>query len=386
MILHRNLGFGGAEMLVTAAAAGLKRRGHDVLVATFYDNNPLGRLVLEAGVPLECLHKRGRWDILGFGRNFLNMVRRFKPDILYTVLPDPNLVGLTARLAKQDLKLIWGVSVAYLDLHPYDFVTRMSYRLEAKLAGLADLVISNSDAGIESAVKRGFPKAKMRMVQNGVDTTQYQPDPAARNRVRAEWDITEPVRLIGLIGRLDPQKDIPSFVEAAAMVAASERQVRFVIVGDGPADYRAALIARCEELGILEQVLWIPARPDIAAVYNALDLMVISAVAEGTSYALVQAMSCGKSAVVTEAGDNALAIGKWGQVAPPHDPAGLADAIRRQLARLASEGETIAAGCRQHIVENFSIEAFVAKTESLMLSVAGDGRPTSDPARGIALS
>lgn len=374
MMLHRNLGFGGAEMLIAGAATGLKKRGHEVLVATFYDDNPLGKQLIESGVRLECLHKRGRWDLARFGRSFLNLVRRFQPHILYTVLPDPNLVAATARLAKADLKLIWGVSVAYLDLRPYDFVTRTSYRLEAKMARFADLVISNSRAGIEDAVKRGFPRAKMRLVPNGVDTSKYYPDPDARSRVRAEWGVADHERVIGLIGRLDPQKDIPSFLAAASIVAATEKNIRFVVVGDGPADYRASLMARCGELGIHEQTSWIAARPDIGAVYNALDLMVISAVAEGTSYALVQAMACGKSAVVTEAGDNGPAVGKWGQVTPPHNPQALAETIRRQLARLAADGESIAAGCRQHIVENFSIEAFAANTEALMFSVAGDRR------------
>ena len=91
-------------MLVVAAATGLKQRGHNVLVVTFYDNNPLGTELVKASVPLQCLHKRGRWDILRFGRKFLNVVRDFQPHILYTVLPDPNLVALTARLAKPDLK------------------------------------------------------------------------------------------------------------------------------------------------------------------------------------------------------------------------------------------------------------------------------------------
>jgi glycosyltransferase involved in cell wall biosynthesis len=372
MILHRSLAFGGAEMLIAGAAGGLKKRGHEVLLVTFYDNNPLEKQVTEAGVALESLHKRGRWDLVRFNRSFLNVVRRFQPDILYTVLPNSNLVALTARLAKPDLKLIWGVSVAYLDLRPYDFITRMEYRLEAKMARFADLVISNSAAGIEDAVKRGFPRVKMRLVPNGVDTNKYCPDPAARTRVRAEWGVTEHEHLIGLIARLDPQKDIPSFLTAASIVASTESQIRFAIVGDGPADYRASLVARCEQLGILGRTLWIAARPDIEAVYNALDLMVISAVAEGTSYALVQAMACGKSAVVTEAGDNGVAVGDWGQVTPPGNPEALAYAIKRQLARLAADGESIAAGCRKHIFEYFSIQAFVAKTELLMFSVVGD--------------
>jgi hypothetical protein len=81
-------------------------------------------------------------------------------------------------------------------------------------------------------------------------------------------------------------------------------------------------------------------------------------------------MACGTSAVVTQAGDNWLAIG----VAKSRrgDSTALADAVRRQLARLAIDHDRIAAGCRQHIRDNFSIEALVVKTEALMLSVQAE--------------
>jgi glycosyltransferase involved in cell wall biosynthesis len=381
MMLHRNLGFGGAEMLVVAVGAGLKKRGHDVRVVTFYDNNPVGDQLRECEVPVECLGKRGRWDIARFGCSFLSAVRRFQPDILYTVLPDSNLVALTARLAKPNLKLVWGVSVAYLDLRPYDFVTRTSYWLEARLAGLADLVISNSNAGVKAAISRGFPSKTMHVVPNGVDMDHYRPDPLARDRLRAEWHVGRNENLVGMIGRLDPQKDIPTFLAAAEAVARSDKSLRFVIVGDGAEEYRAELKALCAKLGLADRTLWIPARPDIGAVYNALDLIVISASAEGTSYALVQAMACGTSAVVTRAGDNWLAVGSWGEVAPPRDPAALADAVKRQLARLGVDHDGVAAGCRQHIRDNFSIQALVAKTEALMLSLQPE-RNTLMPSLG----
>lgn len=369
MLLHRNLGFGGAEVLVVEVAVGLARRGHDVLVVTFYDDNPLAVPLVKAGVPLQCLGKRGRWDVFRFLYHFLGSVRRFNPDALYTVMPDPNLVALTARLAKRDLRIIWGVSVAHVDLRLYDYVTKMSYGLEARLARFSDLVISNSAAGVSGAIGRGFPGEIMHVVPNGVDTIRYQPDATARGRVRSEWGVSDDEVLIGLIGRLDPQKDIPSFLAAAAILA-SENDLRFVVVGNGHPDYKATLIARSEELGIAKRVLWIPARPDIEAVYNAIDLMVISAAFEGTSYALVQAMACGKSAVVTDAGDNGAAVGVWGQVVPPRNAAALAEGVKRQLARLMADPEVIAAGCRRHILDNFSVDQFVAKTEALLISAA----------------
>ena len=234
----------------------------------------------------------------------------------------------------------------------------------------ADLVISNSRAGASYAVRRGFPKATMRSVPVGVDMDRYRPDPAARRRIRAEWGIGDADCLVGLVGRLDPQKDIPRFLAAAAKVALSSDRIWFVVVGNGPTEYRSSLLDRCSRFGVSAITSWIPARPDIEAVYNALDLMVVSSAAEGSSVALVQAMACGTSVVSTDVGDSALSVGSWGLLAPPGDSAALADAIVRQLARLERDREKISAGCRQHIQEHFSIEMVVTETEALMASVS----------------
>ncbi len=379
MFLHQNLSFGGAEMLIVDVATGLKKRGHDVMVVTFYDQNPLGVRLTEAGVTLESLHKRGRWEVVRFVRRFQNAVRRFQPCVIYTLMPVPNVIALAGRFATRNLKLIWGVSNAKLDLSVYDFLSRISYSLETRLARFADLVISNSRAGADDAVRRGFPKATMHAIPVGVDMVRYHPDPAARQRIRTEWKIADGERLMGLIARLDPQKDVPNFLAAAAKVASSCDRLRFVVVGDGPAEYRAFLLAECEKLGISASTLWIAARPDIEAVYNALDLMVLSSAAEGSSVAVVQAMACGTSVAATDVGDSTLELGPWGALAPPRDSAALADAIKRQLQRLDKDRESIAAGCRQHILENYSIEMVVSKTEALMFSVCPNRRLSDLP-------
>lgn len=376
MFLHRNLTFGGAEMLIVDVAAGLKRRGHDVVVATFYEENPIAGRLAEAGVPLECLHKKGRWHVFGFLHSFQTVVRRFRPDVIYTLLPVSNLVALAAHFVTPRPRLIWGVSIADLDHSQYDLLSRVSYWLEARLARLSDLVISNSRAGARYAVNRGFPKGTMRTVPVGVDMVRYRSDQTARSRIRGEWNIADSDKLVGLVGRLDPQKDIPTFLAAAAQIANS-RDLRFVVVGNGPAEYRQALIAYCAELGLSDRTLWQAARPDIEAVYNALDLMVMSSAAEGSSVAVVQAMACGTSIVATDVGDSALELGPWGELAPPKDPSALGEAITRQLKRLDTDGGTIAAGCRRHILENFSIDMVVEKTETLMLSLCA---PVSLPA------
>jgi glycosyltransferase involved in cell wall biosynthesis len=378
MFLHRNLTFGGAEMLIVDVAAGLKKRGHDVIVVTFYAENPIGGRLAQAGVPLESLHKKGRWHVVGFLRRFQVVVRQFRPDVIYTLLPVPNLVAFAARFAIPHPKLIWGVSIADLDHSQYDFLSRLSYWLETILARFADLVISNSRAGARYAVRRGFPETTMRTVPVGVDMARYRPDRTARDRTRSEWRFADGDKLVGLVGRLDPQKDIPTFLAAAAKIA-EPYDLRFVVIGNGPAEYRQFLIARCDELGISSRTMWLAARLDIEAIYNALDLMVMSSAAEGSSVAVVQAMACGTSVVATDVGDSALELGPWGELVPPKDPSALAHAIIRQLKRLETDHERIAAGCRRHIQENFSIDMVVAETEALMLSLCVTEPPTALP-------
>jgi hypothetical protein len=73
-------------------------------------------------------------------------------------------------------------------------------------------------------------------------------------------------------------------------------------------------------------------------------------------------------------GDSALEVGSWGQLAPPRNPSALADAIRRQLTRLAADRDAIAAGCRKHILEHFSSDMVVSNTEALMLSLCASER------------
>jgi len=371
MLLYRALTVGGTERQIVALATGLAKRGNAVTVVTFYDDNPLGEGLNRAGVELVSLGKRGRWEIVGFVARFLSEVRRLRPEILYSFLPMTNLVALAARLVSPRLPLVWGVRTAFLVLDNYDRLTRLSYRAEAWLARWADLVVANSYAGGDDLARRGYPGDRLRIVPNGIDTERFSPDPASGRRVRAEWGIDQGTVLVGTVARLKPEKGIPLFLEAAALVVLRDERVRFVVVGGGDAEYRATLEAQGERLGIASRLLWAGARDDMPAVYNALDLLVLSSPNEGTSNAVLEAMACGISVVATDVGDNARSISTWGRVAAPGDPALLANAISLQLERRAADGTALGAGCRQHILDNYSMAAMVEKTEALLQELVG---------------
>src|SRR5204863_331451 len=119
--------------------------------------------------------------------------------------------------------------------------SRTGSRLDVGLPTEADLIICNSTSGLEHHAERGYPRGRMVVIPNGIDHEAFAPDPAARRAIRAGWGVPDSDRLVGLVGRLDPMKDHPTFLRAAALVASERPGVRFVCVGHGPASAREPL-------------------------------------------------------------------------------------------------------------------------------------------------
>jgi glycosyltransferase involved in cell wall biosynthesis len=371
MILCRRLEFGGAERQISALAAGLQRRGHRVAIVAFYDGGGFEEGLSALGLEIVSLGKQGRWDVIPWLGRFVRRLRRQRPDVIYGFLPVANLLTLVAYVALPGTPLVWGVRASGLDPAGYGAMSRLVHGLELRLARFANLVIANSQAGAKHAIAVGFPAAKMRVVPNGVDTARFRPDAAARARLREEWGLPPEYLLIGSVARLDPMKDLPLFVRAAAALAVERGDLRFVVIGQGPEEERARLRLMAEELGLANRIRFYPARLDVEAVYNALDLMVSSsAFGEGHSNVLAEAMACGKPVVATEVGDAAAILGQWGILVPPRDEGALADAIRAQLRRSPAECEAQSAGARRHVEDEFSVTTLVERTEALLLPLA----------------
>jgi glycosyltransferase involved in cell wall biosynthesis len=360
------LNYGGAEMQVTILANGLARSGHAVSVLVFYPNGPL-RERLSPDVTVRCLGKHGRWDVIGFLRGLFRVLDEEQPDVLYTFLPVANLLACLTRLRSPKLKLVWGVRASDVDLARYDWVSRLTYWLERGFSHCPSLIIANSEAGRRYAVSRGFPdNDRFIVIPNGIDVEHFRPDAKLRGAVRAEWGVLPHETLVGIVARLDPMKDYPSFLEAAAKLARRERGLRFVSVGAGPEDYAAVLQEQARALGLEERMIWAGPRSDLPAVYNALDLLVSSSVSEGFSNVLGEAMACGLPCVATDVGDAREILGDSDTVVPPCNPEALVAGIVALLERLRMERASLGTRLRQRIAENFSVEMLVQRTKAAL--------------------
>ena len=368
--LIRSLNIGGTERQLVELIKGLDKNAFEITIGLFYDEGLLREeLTAMEGVKLLPLFKSGRWDFLRFGIRLLTVLHRLKPDILYSFLPDANLVGLILGRLVRVKRVAWGVRASNMDVSRYDWLAGVSLHLSTFLSRFPNAIIVNSYAGSEFHRSIGYYTNRMMVISNGIDTDRFKPDHLSGLRVRDVWGIDRETITIGLVGRLDPMKDHTTFLRAVKIFDQKECSVRFVCIGDGKEPYKSEIHSLCMTLGLNGSLIWTGARSDMPAVYGALDIVTsTSSYGEGFSNVIGEAMACGVPCVVTDVGDSASIVADTGFVVPIKNPEALANGWMNMLKRLENNDCLYREKIRERIVSNYSVELLIKKTSALFLA------------------
>lgn len=135
---------------------------------------------------------------------------------------------------------------------------------------------------------------------------------------------------LAVVGRLDARtKGQDALFAALANSGWAAKDWGLRLYGTGAdAEYLSALGA---ELGIARRIEFVGHVADVRAIWAENDLLVLPSRSEGTPLALVEAMLCGRPAVVTDVGGNAEWVedGSTGWVAPAPTPRAIDAALSR---------------------------------------------------------
>ncbi|ELS03858.1 glycosyltransferase [Xenococcus sp. PCC 7305] len=374
VFLISDLTYGGAQRQLLALAKAIDKEIFEVYVLHYYPDGPLEQDLKDAEVILSCITKKGRWDLIGFYWRLLRYLQRINPDILHSYLSIPNLFSIFFKPFLPRTKIIWGIrdsnplDTNNLDNNNKDWLGFSLALLENFMSQFPDLIVANSHAGKKYRLSQGFPADKTIVIPNGIDTKRFQPDPVGRTKVREEWGLSPETIAIGIIGRVNPKKDHPNFLRAAAMLAGERKNLRFFCIGadEGGAEYQQAMYRLGEELGLGDQLVWTGGRSDIPAVCEALDIVVsASAHGEGFGNVIGEAMACNTPCVVTDVGDSAWIVGDFGKVVPAQNSPALAKAIEELIVANGNNKPNI----RQQIVDRFSINQLALASKEAFLKV-----------------
>lgn len=351
---------GGAEAVLYRLCVADKTHRH--CVVSLMDAGKYGPLLEREGVPVVCLcMPRGRVTFRGLWRLW-RLLRSEKPEIVQTWMYHGDLIGgVIARMAGLR-RVFWGVRHSTLERGKSRRSTIMIARLNAWLSHwVPEAIICCAERAREVHRLLGYASHKLVVIPNGYDLRRFQPDETARVRLRDEWDVADDVPLVGMVGRLDPQKDHENLLNGLSRLKQQGVDFRCVLVGRGLETDNEPLLARIRAAGLVDRIVLAGPRSDMPAVMRALDLHVLSSSAEAFPNVLAEAMACGTPCVTTNVGDAAFIVGDTGWVVPPRDGVQLAEALQAALAALENtDGWRMRCdAARARIAEHFGLESMV---------------------------
>lgn len=200
---------------------------------------------------------------------------------------------------------------------------RLYNRIERSVLRHADRIVTVSDSMRALLTKHGVAAEKIRVIHNAIDTNEAVPV-ASRAEIKQRHGLSSKQKIIGVIGRLNPEKGQMIFLRAMEKTVRSCPDVKSLVIGDG--QDRPMLERFCRENGLTDHVVFLGYQDKIADYYQILDLLVLPSLSEGLPNTVLEAMTFGIPVLATSVGGVPEIIENGnGVLVPPNDPEALAE-------------------------------------------------------------
>ena len=256
------------------------------------------------------------------------LIKKYNPDIVYA---HSSKAGAITRVADIGLK-----NHCVYNPHGWAFNMCCSAKkktmytaIEKAAAPFCDKIICISNAEKQSALDRKICREdKLQVIFNGVDIESYENGVHGAVK-RNDLNIPEAAFVVGMVGRMSPQKAPDVFVKMAKKVKDSVPNAHFIIVGNG--NQEAEIRKYAEDNGFSDS-LHITGWVDNPMSYVELfDVACLLSRWEGFGLALPEYMMAGKPIVASrvDAIPNIIRDGENGLLVEVNDSAGASEAVLR---------------------------------------------------------
>lgn len=365
------LNIGGPSVHVILLSAGLRPLGYETRLVVGREAPREGNmlaLAAEKGVTCEAMAGLGREiaplsdlrALVGLRR----LMRAWRPAIVHTHTAKAGVLGRLAARAARVPTVVHTYHGHVLRGYFSPAKTALFRGMERRLASAADALVAVSESVRDDLVALGIaPAGRIRVIPLGLELAHLA-GALPRGELRRAAGFADEAPLVGMVGRLVPIKDAPTFLRAAGIVLGARPDARFALVGDG--EERPALESLCRDLGLDGKVTFFGWRSDLAAVYGDLDVVVNASRNEGTPVALIEALAAGRPVVATRVGGtpDLLGEGERGRLVPPGEPEALARAVLETLGGSEAARRRAQAG-REHVLARHSADRLVRDVDAL---------------------
>lgn len=262
---------------------------------------------------------------LDFGaiKKLIDIFKKFKPDIVHAH------ASMSARIAAR----LYGAKVVYTRHSVFPPNPKLTHGLGKMICGAvnnstADKIIAVAEAAKENICAIGVSEKKIDVILNGVEPLKKYSEEEIK-RIKADYGVPEGFKCAAIVARLNEVKGHKYFVEAAKLLKDMGVRAKLLIAGTG--DMEQPIRQQIAELSLEDDVIMLGFLSDVEPLMNVIDVQAnCSFGTEATSLSLLEGMSLGKPAVVSDFGGNPGVIkdGKNGYIVPTHDAKALAKRLK----------------------------------------------------------
>ena len=335
---------GGLERILAGMASHTNRDQCHMDFIALKDEGRFADEIRRSGAKVTTLNCTNRWSMM---RQLRRCFRQGHYDVVHTHNTYPHLYAtIAARWA--------GIPVVLNTRHGqragHGWKSRTLFRWVSRWA---DQIVAVSDDAARLCVEiDGLPPSKVTRIWNGIDTNDF----SVQNSSHLPNAVT--------VGRLAPEKDLKTLLQAMAIAILRIPGLKLKIVGDGA--LRSELESLASALKLERVVEFAGEQHNVADSLRGCGFYVSSTLTEGISLTILEAMAVGLPVVATRVGGNPEIIveGTNGLLVEPANPNELAEGICKMWSR-SEQWQSMGLSARERVVQCFEVKQMVANYEKL---------------------
>lgn len=286
----------------------------------FYENTKA------AGIDIEVYGQKNRFD-LSVVKRLTNLIKDKNYDIVHCHGARANFIGMFLK-RKINIPMLTTVHSDYkLDFKDNFYKNLVFTPLNTiALKGFAHYIVF-SDEFKETLVKRGFSHEEIYTAYNGIDFDEDIKFDSKEEFLKPyNIDFKDKI-LVGILARLDQVKDHATFIRAANLVLKDNKDIIFLIAGDGFEENKLKDMVKEFKIGDNVHFLDYVENPD--SFFNAIDINILTSLSEGFPYVLLEGARMKKMIISTKVGglENLIVDGHNGYLIDVGDEFGLKEKL-----------------------------------------------------------
>ncbi len=357
LYLTNHLNIGGITTYTLSLATGLKKRGHNIYIASS-DGSLLSRFI-EAGItyihiPIKTKQEASPKIILSVFK-LLGFIKQNNIDLVHSNSRTTQVLGCLLN----KLEGVLHVSTCH------GFFKKRFFRKVFPCWGVKVIAIS---ASVKEHLIKDFnvDEKKIVVIHNGIDINKLKTQNSKlKTEIKNSLGLGDgPV--IGIIARLSEEKGHVYLIEAMNEIINKIPQAQLLIVGEGRTKER--LLHLTKALRLENNVFFLGQFTDIQEVFSVMDIFALPSIREGLGLALMEAMASGLCVIGSDVGGikSLIRDGYNGLLVRPKDTKQLSQAIL-ELLEDEQKRKSLGKNAQTFICQNFSLEKMVQETEEVYL-------------------